>query len=695
MLTRSRISEAARARIAETLAQRDRVRRASLRGCPLDAEPIESRKIDRIRAVTGVDEPVARALARYEDPARVGLTGDRRLGAERIQGRSTDFVGVAFVEEARTTANAVARVAFTDGRPQGSGFLVSGRLFLTNNHVIGSADEARQFVLEFDYELDPAGLARPVTRFELDPDTFFLTDDQDDLDFTVIAVGRRVQGARELESLGSCPLLARTDKHVLGEFVNVIQHPEGDFKQVVLRENQLVARLDTVLHYAADTLPGASGSPVFNDQWEAVALHHWGEPHRQVVDASGRPLDTAVNEGIRISAIARALEARAADLAAPARALLEQALASTGTSRPMPLPSPPNPSPEAPIPNPFVLPEVPTMSQVRIPIEIVINVGSAGVTATAPSTNGHATPEAAEKVSIDTNYGNRNGYNPSFLTGHPVPLPKLGAAELAHAARVHGASHAANPNELKYQHFSIVVNGDRKLAFFTAVNINGATYIPVDRDTGEPESMEATETWYRDPRIDEDAQSDQSVYSKQRPSRVFDRGHLVRRADPCWGTRNRARRANADTFHFTNCTPQHEDFNQNKTTWAGLEDYILLNANKENFRASVFTGPVFAADDDEYRDVQLPRQFWKVAVIVKPGDALSATAYLLSQAELIEGLEADEEFSYGAYRTFQVPVARIQDLTGLTFGELVRADPLDGEEAAVLREIAGPEDLRL
>jgi endonuclease G len=39
-------------------------------------------------------------------------------------------------------------------------------------------------------------------------------------------------------------------------------------------------------------------------------------------------------------------------------------------------------------------------------------------------------------------------------------------------------------------------------------------------------------------------------------------------------------------------------------------------------------------------------------VIVKPGGKLSATAYLLSQKDLIKDLE--EAFTYGAYRMYQV-----------------------------------------
>jgi endonuclease G len=98
----------------------------------------------------------------------------------------------------------------------------------------------------------------------------------------------------------------------------------------------------------------------------------------------------------------------------------------------------------------------------------------------------------------------------------------------------------------------------------------------------------------------------------------------------------------------------------------------------------VFTGPVFAEDDQQFAGVQLPRQFWKVAVMVKDSGDLSATGYLLSQEDLISGLEvAPESFSYGAYKTFQVTVRRIEELTGLSFGPLVEADPLERLEGTV------------
>jgi endonuclease G len=322
-------------------------------------------------------------------------------------------------------------------------------------------------------------------------------------------------------------------------------------------------------------------------------------------------------------------------------------------------------------------------TEVRIPIEIVVRVGTGG----AVTIGTRPAETDREAVSIDPNYDNRRGYDPGFLGhGARVALPRLGAAMMADAALRSGDG--ADRHVLPYHHYSVVMSRRRRLAFVTAVNIDGRRSFRIARDP---------DRWFFDPRIAREAQAGNPVYA----SNDLDRGHLVRRLDPAWGRdEDLAKVANDDTFHFTNCTPQHKDFNQNRTTWAGLEDYILDNADNRNLKVSVFTGPVLADDDDQYRGIQLPREFWKVVVMVKNDGRLSATAYLLSQESLLDSVQearrAKEDFSYGAYKTFQVPISRIEERTGLDFGSLKSVDPLDGTEAfGRPHEIEHVTDIRL
>ena len=75
---------------------------------------------------------------------------------------------------------------------------------------------------------------------------------------------------------------------------------------------------------------------------------------------------------------------------------------------------------------------------------------------------------------------------------------------------------------LDYEHFSIVMSKSRRLALFTAVNIDGSASVSVSRG-GDP--------WAFDGRIPEDAQAGDELYADN----DFDRGHLVRREDLNWG----------------------------------------------------------------------------------------------------------------------------------------------------------------
>jgi hypothetical protein len=101
------------------------------------------------------------------------------------------------------------------------------------------------------------------------------------------------------------------------------------------------------VHYHTDTSPGSSGSPVLNDQWEVVALHHSGVPRR---DDQGRILardgslwqeamgdefiDRVANEGVRVSRIVASV--KAARLDGPQAQRRDELL---GASAPIPSPS--------------------------------------------------------------------------------------------------------------------------------------------------------------------------------------------------------------------------------------------------------------------------------------------------------------------------------------------------------------------
>jgi endonuclease G len=232
------------------------------------------------------------------------------------------------------------------------------------------------------------------------------------------------------------------------------------------------------------------------------------------------------------------------------------------------------------------------------------------------------------------------------------------------------------------------MNKERRLAFFSAANLSaGGRFKLSGRD----------DDWLVDSRISRDHQIDNTYYKRNK----LDRGHLTRREDLEYGsTVKEAVRSANGTCVFPNCVPQRDIFNQGKAKnigederlWAGLEDYILEQVNPDDeLSLQVFTGPIFSISDPKYRGQKIPLEFWKVAVGIAVDGDLFATAYLLSQENLIDVTDLDEavrELPLGVYKTYQRRVTQIENATGLRFfftrdGDpaehpLSTVDPLDG-----------------
>ena len=255
----------------------------------------------------------------------------------------------------------------------------------------------------------------------------------------------------------------------------------------------------------------------------------------------------------------------------------------------------------------------------------------------------------------------------------------------------------ARLRRLDYTHFTVLLDPDRRLAAATGVDIDGGALLDLGRG----------DDWHLDDRIPVEEQAGPELYARN----DLDRGHLVRRRDPVWGPVEIARQANVDTFCYTNAAPQAADFNQSLELWNGLEDLVLEYASAGRRRLSIFTGPVFADTDPLYRGVQIPRRFWKVAAWSNDG-ALAASGYLLDQSAQLDDLDLGRSSAIddthdatavpplGPFRTFQLPILDLANLTGLDFGALASADVLEPAPATVRPdtdtwiELSGPSDLR-
>ncbi len=353
----------------------------------------------------------------------------------------------------------------------------------------------------------------------------------------MIAIGKRVSGTKSLEAFGYLPLSDAADKHMLGEIANIIQHPQGQFKQIVLRENNLVARDETneVLHYIADTEKGSSGSPVCNNDWEPIALHHWGGPGLELFSINGQPLRRDINEGIRISAIVRALRERAPRLDPIPSAAVTDLLALWNET--------PKRGPVAPENNFAVLDYVPTR-----PDGTAIAAGwfaeldlsnrdqracAACESAARPSLpkcsqpccrvsrkgpNALVAMRSISAIAEDMSAASSPGSTFLFRNSRPI-IRWRGTCK--RAATTIGMN-------CSYNHFSIFVNSKRRLAALTACNIDGSRVVavkredktvkrnPTLRDLGvELLGPEASDDFSPDPRIPDHQQMAIEFYEEQ------------------------------------------------------------------------------------------------------------------------------------------------------------------------------------
>ena len=667
-----------------------------------------------------------------------------RFAIERII-NGNELSPIYYLERGLVAARAVGRVEVVGGRgavvAYGTGFLVADGVLITNAHVLTTAAEVARSRVQFRYELDIDGNeVTPVTfNLQVNPEPIIDTT----LDVAVVAVSPLGTAGARLRDFGWLRLDPRPEKGVIGEYLTIIQHPNGERKQICVRENKLL-KYDAngpFIWYQTDTVGGSSGSPVFNNSWDVVALHHSGVPRTRVNDDGVRvfltrdkkiwnssmgddAIDWFANEGIRVSKIVEFLAA-----VHPDSPLTQAILRGERSPRH-------DPCAESLVPGSDPGPRLDGDGVLRMNIPIEVRIG---VSATAkppePGAEREQTtdvfdgwsppgPRLIEAVVVDqTNYPSRNGYDADFLGGGvKVPLPTVSRATQA----LYGA--VASVRRLPYYNYTVVFNADRRLAYFSACNIRS------DQFKGEPRDGDR---WYDDPRltrrgeppleIDDSWYGQQRVFEADRTPNPFDRGHLCSRKHLQWGDTDAiANRNGNDSFHFTNCTPQHYQFNQNSKAnglWFATEDEVLKRT--EATRLCVINGPVFNAPtstlladglwrlnptgervkDPIFGGVQIPKQFFKV-IVWRIDEQLRYLAFVVTQEGLLQtidriewpGLQESERkpqgLTDGEADLYRVPLATVVTLTGLGFGNLIRAArPASEEHVETKVPIEGLSDL--
>lgn len=335
-----------------------------------------------------------------------------------------------------------------------------------------------------------------------------------------------------------------------------------------------------------------------------------------------------------------------------------------------------------------------------IPIRVSISLGVASAelsgVASAQSPGTMTEGPRFQIPFIHDDLPSREGYKEDFLEledDEVVPLPAL----TKRGARVVSVLEDDTP-ELKYHRFSVVMHKKRRLALFTAANVDWRKpkreidgRKPTRRElTGIPDGTQ--ERWVTDPRIPESHQLPDDFYTKD--GGAFDKGHLVRRDDVAWGESfEDMRKGNGDTYHTTNCSPQVAGFNRSAQidNWGDLENLIQRQTRAE--RVCLFSGPVLDEEDEHFhgRDkhgrvsIQIPRRFWKI-VVCKGQDGPQAFGFLLEQD--LSAVPLHEEMAVpAAWKGHMVSIAEIESLLGgwVKLSWLKRHDQLDTSEGVELR----------
>lgn len=207
-------------------------------------------------------------------------------------------------------APSIGCVTNKEGVRMGTGFLVPGSvfgeeglLFVTNAHVISDtlpqaicrADARVTFEIEADSGMPPCLVLEIL--FSSEPGQLgILADAPGKLDVTICRLSRTPSDAGGLPVAAAIPWPSpRTKAFVVG-------HPRAGELQFSLQDSVLldVCTHERLMHYRTPTDPGSSGSPVFNKEWEVVALHHAGSQTCPRLSGAGW---YEANEGITLQSI--------------------------------------------------------------------------------------------------------------------------------------------------------------------------------------------------------------------------------------------------------------------------------------------------------------------------------------------------------------------------------------------------------
>lgn len=671
---------------------------------------IASRKAEiKAKSAAELDGPQRfmqrRAMLSDVAPESLDLAFERYIG-------DNDLLPINYLQIGTLRSLAVGRLRYFDVRvnrnAMATGFLISPDLVLTNHHVFSDEKSFRDPLIDFDYAYGVDGRELDKITFGLDPGKFFYANEA--LDCALIGISSLDESkAHSISERGCLVLNPATGKIGVGDYATIIQYPDGNYQEIALRKNEILEINPTALIYVSDTSPGSSGSPVFNDQWQVIALHSAGVAKKEggnYVDKDGRPIPVinghidasqivwVSNTGIRVSSLINDWLGQPALRASKYLQFLNDPNYSDDKNETATLPSivrNESESLQTLKPDPMKTIDIPAgAGRPGLTINININVGDTGLSAAEPGPAAPSAPAsvlsartAAEsfeaKIADEKNkdYSSFSGFDDRFM-GMQTPLPTLDKQLSRQVATL-----TNNPklSVLKYEHYSTIMHSIRRMPIVSAINVEGDPSVRLDK-------TKRNDVWLRDNRIDFAVQLTDDYYKAS----GFDKGHMSRREDADWGDSAADAEAAANlTCMYTNACPQVPTINRSSSRglWGQLEKIILeKGVEAESGKASricVYNGPIFVGTDPTYKGVQVPMRFFKIVVWRNGAGDMKATAFVLSQEDLVGGIQFEELQFDKEFIEHQCSIAFIEDLTKLTFAGINQFDtsPQKGDKKAV------------
>ncbi len=178
------------------------------------------------------------------------------------------------------------------GRRFGTGVLLPENWLLTCNHVLPSMEDAREGVAVFDCELASSKQFETPQTFSFDPEKgFYTSPEQGGDDLTLVKLkgdANAIYGRVELHDISV----------QIGDLVVAVSHAGGGPKQDS-EPGPVVALPDGLVQYQTPTEVGSSGGPVFNKDWQIVAIH---KRKGEYTDEDARTCKECY-EGIRVGTV--------------------------------------------------------------------------------------------------------------------------------------------------------------------------------------------------------------------------------------------------------------------------------------------------------------------------------------------------------------------------------------------------------